>query len=190
MTSRLITWVALMAALTAVGAFIRVPIGPVPFTLQVLFVCMAGDTLGSRAGALSQLIYLFLGVAGLPVFGGGVSGPGVVLMPTFGYLVGFVFAALVIGWIVQRRDRVGYIRLFKANVIGLVLIYVLGVGYLHFNLTHVAGKSLSFWTVLKLGFLPFVVVDLTKAALAAYLSFEIRRRGIGPLPTERAFHSI
>jgi len=185
MTIRLITWTALMTTLTAVGAFIRVPIGPVPVTLQALFVFIAGDLLGSSAGALSQLIYVFLGLAGLPVFAGGVSGPGAVFMPTFGYIVGFVFAALVIGWLVHRRDQEGYIHLFKANVVGLVIIYILGVGYLHFNLTHVAGKTLSFWIILKLGLLPFIMVDLLKAALAAYLSFEIRRRRIGLYQAER-----
>ena len=99
-------------------------------------------------------------------------------MPTFGYLVGFVFAALVIGWMAQRHHPARYVHLLEANVTGLVLIYILGVAYLHFHLTQIAGIPPSFWTALRLGFLPFIVVDLVKAGLAAYVSFEMRRRGI------------
>lgn len=80
---------ALFAALIAVGAFIKIPIPGVPFTLQVLFTTLAGLLLGSRMGAVSVAIYIILGLAGVPIFTGG-GGIGYVVYPTFGYLIGFL----------------------------------------------------------------------------------------------------
>ena len=88
---------SLMAALTAVSAYVTLPIGPVPITMQTCFVLLSGAVLGSRWGAGSQIVYVCLGLAGIPVFAGGMSGPGVVLSPTFGYIAGFVLAAFLTG---------------------------------------------------------------------------------------------
>ena len=96
MTTRQLVRTALFAALTAVGAFLKIPLGPSAITLQFFFTAMAGCLLGSGCGALSQLIYVALGLLGLPVFtaGGGFS---YVLHPTFGFLLGLIPAAWVIG---------------------------------------------------------------------------------------------
>ena len=86
---------SLMAALTSVSAYIILPIGPVPITMQTCFVLLSRAVLGSRWGAGSQMVYICLGLAGIPVFASGTSGLGVVLSPTFGYIGGFVLAAFL-----------------------------------------------------------------------------------------------
>lgn len=95
--------IAMFAALTAIGAFIKVPLPVVPFTLQIVFVLLAGSLLGSRNGLLSQSVYIGIGLVGLPVFtqGGGIT---YVLQPTFGFLIGFAMAAYVVGWILAKVE--------------------------------------------------------------------------------------
>ena len=88
-TTRQLTMTALFVALIAVGAFIRVPLPNCPFTLQILFTTLAGIVLGSRLGATSVGIYIVLGLIGVPIFTSG-GGPGYILQPTFGYLIGFM----------------------------------------------------------------------------------------------------
>jgi biotin transport system substrate-specific component len=95
-----LVWVALLAALTAAGAFIAVPLGPVspvPVTLQTMFVLLAGLILGPRGGAAAMLLYLAAGCLGLPVFAGGKAGLAVLLGPTGGFLLGFAPAAMLAG---------------------------------------------------------------------------------------------
>ena len=92
---------ALFTGLIIVGAFIKIPIPNVPLTLQVMFTNLAGLVLGSRLGALSVLTYVLLGLAGIPVFTSG-GGIGYVLMPTFGYLIGFIIGTFAAGRIVER----------------------------------------------------------------------------------------
>ena len=102
MTTRQLVRTALFAALTAVGAFLKILLGPSAITLQFFFTAMAGCLLGSGCGALSQLIYVALGLLGLPVFtaGGGFS---YVLHPTFGFLLGLIPAAWVIGRLAREH---------------------------------------------------------------------------------------
>lgn len=118
---------ALFAALIAVGAFLRVPLPLVPFTMQLPFVCLAGLLLGSRRGALSAFLYVFIGLAGLPVFtqGGGLA---YVLQPTFGYLLGFIAAAALTGAIANRGIPSNS-RLFLASVAGILVTYAAGIAY-------------------------------------------------------------
>ena len=114
----------LFTALIAVGAFVAIPLGPVPFTLQPLFVLLARLTLGARLGALSVVAYLILGLMA-PVFHSGTSGLGVLLGPTGGYLLGFVLGAMVAGWVGRARDA-STARLVVGGIAGLIPIYVLG----------------------------------------------------------------
>ena len=167
---------ALMAALTAASAFVRIPTGLVPVTLQTFFVLLAGGMLGSRYGGLSQVVYLMLGLIGLPVFAGGVSGPAAILSPTFGYLLGFPLAAWIVGRCAARRERVGYGYLFASTVAGLAAIYVLGVLHLFLHLNWIAGTSMSLWKVMGIGVLPFVPFDLLKCALSTWIVIRIQDR--------------
>jgi len=99
------THAALFGALTALGAYILLPVPPVPITLQTLFLYLAAAVLGGALGAWSQIVYLLLGVIGLPVFAGGKAGLGVLTGPTGGYLAGFIPAAWLTGRLIAARAR-------------------------------------------------------------------------------------
>lgn len=166
--TRKIVLTALFAALTAVGAFIKIPIGPVPITLQLFFTALAGVLLGPYLGALSQIVYVALGLVGLPIFTGG-GGPQYVLSPSFGYLIGFIIGAFVIGKITHNRSGLSFLRALVGSLAGLLVIYVIGVPYLYFILNHVAHTSMTFGNALLIGFVVFLPGDLAKCILVALL---------------------
>lgn len=147
------------SALLTVAAKIQVPFYPVPMTLQTLVVLLLGLALGPALGAATVLLYLAEGALGLPVFAGTPEkglGLAYMLGPTGGYLIGFVLAAAVTGWIAdQRRDLV---TLTLAVVAGTVVIYGLGLAWL--------AVLIGLEQALAVGLLPFLLGDLVKAALA------------------------
>ncbi len=177
MTPKLRTMIlaALFAVLTAIGTYIRIPLPVVPFTLQVFFVYLAGILLGGRGGALSQIFYMILGLIGLPVFtaGGGVQ---MILHPTFGYIVGFVLAAWMAGWYIQKSPSRRFRDYLLACLLALVCIYMAGLTGLYFNLNCVAAKSVSLLRVIQIGALPFLAGDVLKAVGAALLATRIGPR--------------
>lgn len=130
LNTRDLAQIALFAALTAVGAFIRVPLPLIPFTLQTFFVSLSGALLGARRGMLAQLLYIAVGLLGIPVFtkGGGI---GYILQPTFGYLIGFVFSAWLTGRLVERLKELRIMRVFGCILAGLAVTYLCGVTYLY-----------------------------------------------------------
>jgi len=161
--------VALFAALIAVGAFIRIPVPLVPFTMQTFFVVLAGMLLGKKLGAASALVYLAVGLIGIPVFtqGGGI---GYVLKPSFGYLIGFIVAAFITGAIVRKVENPSFWRLLLASLAGLLALYVLGTGYFYFLSNYYLGKQVSVWTAVLYCFLVFVPSDLAKSIVAALIA--------------------
>lgn len=158
---------ALFAALTAAGAFFRIPTPWSAYTLQILFVCMAGLLLGPKYGALSQLVYLLLGLAGLPVFSGG-GGPAYVLHPTFGFLLGYLAAAFLIGFLCRKDPSPR--RMAAACAAGLAVIYLAGLPYMALILNVYLGRGVDLWGLLWLGMLPFLPADVLKIAAAVFLS--------------------
>ncbi len=166
---RKMVFASLFAALTAVGAYIQIPIpfSPVPVTLQVFFVLLAGSMLKSKWGSLSMVVYTLLGVAGLPVFSGGSSGLGVLLGPTGGYIFGFIVAAYFTGKLAEKAESAGKSGL-AVNVLnmsaGILTIYALGVT----QLMLVAEIGLE--TALALGAIPFIPGEIVKTAAAAYIA--------------------
>lgn len=165
--------VGLFAALTAVGAFIQIPLGTVPITLQFLFTALSGVMLGGKLGAMSQLIYVVIGLFGIPVFAGGNGGLGVIFKPSFGYLVGFIIGAYVIGKIAEGGKRVGFARLFIASIAGIIVIYAVGVPYLYLIVRYTIGKDITLITALKTGFLVFIPGDLIKCIIVAALGVRV-----------------
>lgn len=160
---------ALFAALTAIGAFLRIPVGPISFTLQVFFTCAAGLLLGPWYGAASQLIYVLLGLAGVPVFteGGGLM---YVTVPTFGFLLGLIPMALVIG-LLTRRENCGFRRMVLACVVGLLVLYAVGLPYLYVALN-------GAWSIKKTvvsGCLIFLPFDALKIGVACLLGSRLQR---------------
>lgn len=157
-TTRDITYAALFTALIAAASLVAIPVGPVPFTLQVLFVLFAGMVLGPRLGALSVLAYLLLGLVA-PVYAAGASGFSALFGPTGGYLWGFVLAAFVTG-LVCRAATPTLPRFVAAGLLGLVPVYALGAVWLTLQL------HLSFGAALATGVAPFVWLDVLKAVAA------------------------
>ncbi len=173
-----------MAALIAAGAYFHMQIGPVPISFQDMFICLAGLALGPRLGVLAILLYLVAGLAGLPVFAGGKSGPAVLLGPTGGYLVGFIGPALCagIGGRIARRGVPAGVdlpisRLLPALLgccVGMLPVYGLGA----LRLAQVLGCGLD--KALAVGVWPFLPIIPLKLVSAVLIWRLLRRRGLVP----------
>ena len=150
--------VALFAVLTTIGAKISIPTPIVPFTVQFLFVALSGILLGSRLGAMSQILYVAMGLLGLPVFasGGGLS---YVLKPTFGFLIGFILCSYLIGKLCET-EKLTTLKTFVSAFLGLMVLYVFGVGYLFLINNLYMGKVLTFFEVVTIGFLYKILLDI------------------------------
>ncbi|MCL4515529.1 MAG: biotin transporter BioY [Firmicutes bacterium] len=175
--ARSLVLAGLFASLTAVGAWITIPLPLVPVTLQVFFVLLAGVLLGGRLGAASQVIYILLGLAGAPVFAGGAGGLGTVLRPTFGYLAGYIPAAYLSGRIAERAApgrRLGTWTAFLATLAGLGVVYLFGASYLYFALNYLLGKPMGVKGVLMAGVAPFLPVDIAKSVVVALVAPRVR----------------
>jgi biotin transport system substrate-specific component len=161
------------SALLTISAKIQVPFYPVPMTMQTLVVLLIGMAFGARLGVATVALYLAEGAAGLPVFAGTPEkGIGLAYMmgPTGGYLLGFVLAAAIAGWRVERRrDAAG---LALAVLAGSIAVYAAGVLWL--------ASFVGFGKAFELGLLPFLWGDLLKASLAFALALGgaamVRRR--------------
>lgn len=158
------------AALTGLAAQVRVPLPftPVPITLQTFAVLLAGIALGGRVGGLSQALYVAIGLGGVPWFTGGGAGPSHLLGPTGGYLVGFVAAAAVVGYLTDRfaaaRELPALLGLLV--VANFVVIYGFGLPWLYVWLSAVNGQAVSLAQLLTMGLLPFVPGDVVKLLAA------------------------
>lgn len=153
---------AVMAALTAVGAFIRFPLGAMSFTMQDMFTVLAGVLLGWKWGAASQAAYVALGLLGLPIFTQG-GGLGYVFQPSFGFLLGIIPAAAVTGALAGERGEPK--RVVPACIAGLAVMYLIGVPYMGMILNVYMGKGLSVWTIVKTGLLIYLPGDALKVAV-------------------------
>lgn len=172
MNTKDISQVALFAALTAVGAFIKIPIPFVPLTLQVFFVSLSGILLGSKKGALSQLLYVFIGLVGIPIFteGGGIA---YIFKPTFGYLIGFIFGAYITGCISERLKKVNIINIFLSMLAGLAFVYLIGVAYLYLINGLYLGIDFTLWAAVYYGFVLCIGGDLIGSFVASALSCKL-----------------
>jgi len=150
------------AALTAVGAFLRVPLGLMSFTLQVLFTAMAGVALGAKWGAASQAVYVALGLIGLPVFTQG-GGLGYLLQPSFGFLLGLIPMAAVIGALCGTDGAPG--KVVPAYLAGLTVLYLVGVPYMGLILNLMMDRSLSVWAIVRDGMLIYLPGDAVKLVI-------------------------
>lgn len=169
--------IALFAALTGVAAFVRIPLPGVPLTLQPAAVLLSGLLLGPLGGALSQTAYIVIGLMGAPVFAQG-GGPGYVLNPTFGYLLGFIGGAAGTGFVVGNWKNAGTARLAVAMLTGLTVIYSCGVTYLYWNLTVLQDKALTSWQVARIGLLVPLPGDLLKILLLLLFIKVLRKRDV------------
>jgi biotin transport system substrate-specific component len=166
---------ALFAALTAIGALIRIPIpiSPVPITLQDLFTVLSGILLGPFLGSLSQLLYVILGLFGLPVFASGNVGISAILSPSFGYLIGFIISPIIIGIIISSKNNPSFLRILLATAVGLLAIYMIGIPYMFIILHNVQHINITLIKALQIGFFIFLPGDIIKCVAATALGFKL-----------------
>lgn len=159
---------ALFVALIAIGAWIRIPVPVVPFTLQFLFTMLAGLLLGGKLGAFTVCIYMILGLLGLPIFveGGGLS---YLLKPSFGYIIGFAVAAYATGTIAHQVPSPSYLRLLIANFIGLGIVYLFGMIYYDMISKLYLHTPIGIWSLFLYCFILAVPGDIVLCILGAML---------------------
>lgn len=150
--TKTLTYCALFTALIAAGAFIKIPIPVVPFTLQYLFTMLAG---------------LLLGLFGLPIFSEG-GGFWYVLKPSFGYIIGFCIGTFVTGWLAERSQRT-IPQYLLANFVGLLLVYAVGMAYYYVICNYVIHTPIGLWPLFLYCFLLAVPGDICLCILAAVL---------------------
>jgi len=168
-----IAFTALFAALTAAGAFIAFPIGPVPIVLQNLFALLSGLVLGPVLGGAAVGLFLLAGLLNFPVFSGG-GGIARFAGPTGGYLIGYLLAALTAGLIAGRpkanaSTKVFQIRIIIAVIAGFLVIYIPGLIWLK------ARMNLDWIKTLVTGFIPFIIGDALKGIAAVLIAPRLRR---------------
>lgn len=163
-----------MACITGISAQIIIPLPwtPVPLTVQTFAVLMAGIVLGRYWGGMSMLIYIAIGLAGVPWFAGMSGGYGIIFGATAGYLAGFVLAALFLGHLTDKyiKARSFIPMLGLMLVANFAMIFIPGLIGLGAFLYFVKGSLPSIWTLIVMGLLPFVFGDLIKIAIAAGLT--------------------
>lgn len=150
-----IFWILMFTILTAISAQVSIPVKPVPFTLQTVFVILAGAFLGARRGAYSQLFYLFLGFIGFPVFAEASFGPSIFVGPTGGYLLAFPVGAFLTGWMIEKNQK--YFNVILSMFLGNAVIILLGTLFLNVFYLHNWNDAIrsgaiifSIWTIIKI----------------------------------------
>ncbi len=168
---------AMFVALVAAGAFIRIPVGTDVYTLQFLFTLLAGLLLGARLGATAVATYVLLGLVGVPVFASG-GGPGYMLQPTFGYLIGFILQAWYCGAAARRLSARNFKRLLAINGVGMAIVYVIGISYFYFVSNYVIDAPIAVWPVIFYCGILRVVPDFLLCVAAAGLAVRLEHAGV------------
>lgn len=171
MKIRQLTLVGLMTAIICILGPISfpVPISPVPISLGTLAIYFVLTVLGMKLGTLSVLIYLLLGLAGLPVFTGFTGGPGKLFGPTGGYLIGYLFMALTAGFFLDKKKS-GLFLSVLGMLLGTAVLYLFGSVWLAYQ------ASLTLPQALMAGVVPYLPGDLVKLVLAMFLGLQVRKR--------------
>lgn len=175
-TTKEITLISLFVALITIGSKITIPSPIVPFTLQWMFVGLSGMLLGSRLGPISVIVYIILGLMGLPVFtkGGGLS---YIFTPTFGYLLGFIAASYIIGKAVEGMgNEIKFWRVLVAMAGALFVLYGIGVSYMYIVANLYLGKAMSLTNAIWYGAALFIPTDMLSATLCSVLGVRIVRQ--------------
>ena len=160
---------ALMTALTCIFGPMTVPIGPVPISLAPLCIFFSVYVLGMKKGTMAICLYLLIGLAGLPVFSGFSGGPAKLFGPTGGYLIGYIFMALIAGFFIDRFPG-RYVVQFAGMFLGICACYALGTMWLAYS----AGMSLA--AAFAAGVAPFILLDVLKIVVSIAVGVQIRQR--------------
>lgn len=164
-STKYITYIAIFVSLIAVCSFISIPL-QIPITMQSFAIMLCGSLLGKKRGTIAVLIYILLGVIGLPVFAGFSSGIAVISGPPGGYIIGFIFMSFIIGLIIEKLGNKTYI-LALAMFSGLIVCYIFGS--LWFLFIYTKGNS-NLLTCLSLCVFPFIIPDIAKIILATFIT--------------------
>ena len=174
LTTERLVLCALFTALTAVGAFIQIPVpGMDYFTLQFMFVLLAGMLLGSAHGALAVGVYVLLGLFGLPIFAAG-GGLGYIFRPSFGFLAGFILTAFIVGFLCERMKKKTYVSYLLAAFAGFVVTYGIGLVYKYFMLNYYVGDKTSLLLVLADCFPLDMPGDVILCLISSALALRLR----------------
>lgn len=167
---------AVFAALTCLAGMILRWVSPalVPFSILPVMVLLAGIVLGAKYGALAMIVYVTLGLFGLPVFSSPpFGGLAYLAKPTFGFILGYIGAAYVAGKIYRPHK---FWTAILAVLSGLFMLYAVGLSYLYVIMRWVLLKPTSLSIVLAAGFFPFILLDIIKAGIAAWVGNQVVRR--------------
>ena len=168
-----LTLTALFAAVLALSAFLRIPAGPVPLTLQSTVALLCGYCLGPARGASATALYTMAGLAGIPIFAAG-GGPAYLLSPTFGYILGFSSCALTTGFL-ARLNKTGSAALaYLIMMAGLAALYFPGVIWLSLSLKYVMGSPDPAVSIVRTGLIVPFLADLVKTIPAAVIGIKLR----------------
>lgn len=178
-TAQEMTRTALFTALICIASFILKVGGEivVPFSILPFMVLLTGGILGPRLGALSVTLYVLIGLIGVPVFAQSpFGGFAYILHPTFGFVLGFILAAYLVGLIVQKVPSSRIWKFLGAMLVGIVAIYLIGIPYLYGIIKFYLGKPFTMWKAVEVGLLPFIGLDLIKGLLAGVIAQHVVKR--------------
>ena len=164
-------YIGLSAAIIAVCSWISIPL-TVPITLQTMGVVLISGLFGAKRGTLSTLLYILIGAIGVPVFSGFKSGFGVLLGSTGGYIIGFIFTALIVGIVSDKTNKLW--ALILSMVVGILVCYAFGTPW--FAVVYAkTNEPASLATILGWCVIPFLIPDAVKIALAAVLTNRLKK---------------
>ncbi len=161
-----IVWIAFFAALLAISAFISLPIGAVPFTMQVFTLFLGSLVLGSKRATIAVLFYILLGAIGFPFFAGGKSGLAALFGPTGGFIIGFLFVAYIAG---LGQFKKWYVSL-ALLITSLIVLYTFGTLWLSFV------ANLPLYKAFTVAALPFIIPDMIKLSLAYAVYYVLKQQ--------------
>ena len=167
--SKNMTKIAVMTAVICILGPLSIPIGPVPISLTPLTILLSVYILGTASGSVATLLYVFLGAVGLPVFGGFTGGFGIIAGPTGGYIIGYVFLALISGWFIEHFYNMVWVQ-YMGMCLGMAVLYAFGTAWL----AYVA--HMTFAEALAVGVFPFIAVDMIKMAVSIILGRAVNKR--------------
>ncbi len=169
-----LTLSALFCTLICVGSFIRIPMpNMMPITLQTFFVLLTGLVLPLKASTLATITYMALGLIGLPIFSGG-GGLGYVLMPNFGFVIGFLIASIIMSVVTEKLKKRSFWQYIAISLLGITLIYIIGILYFAFiTNVHNNNNYSAIWFIQTV-FLPFVPKEIICIILSSISAYKIR----------------
>lgn len=168
MKTKDLVFISLFTALAIAGAFLRIPLPFLSITFQLLFAVLAGIILGPVKGMFAMIVYLLLGLVGLPVFSLG-GGLGYVTQPSFGFILGFIPGAFITGLVFDKSKFKPYPRALISFLTGALIVYIVGITYMFFILKFYLDKPDISLVATILNMIPYILKDIVLAFIAASL---------------------